>query len=134
MQAVLLDKNSISSTIDAAFQQQLAVVVEPQWKYFAPYISPSSLPGAENEVPVINMLQQWRERMHPTFGDVSEILSHLYIEPPIPLSALKDIKQQLIVTSGRHHEGMYIYYLCVHHISYVCAFIYYVYWYMDVRI
>ena len=103
---MLLDEKSTFLHIDAAFQQQLVVVAEPHWKYLAPYITPSPPPGAGNNVPVIDQLQQWRERMQPTFGDLDEILSHLYIQPPIPPSAIESIVQHpRISLPGRDHDG-----------------------------
>ena len=110
---MLLDEKSTFSRIDAAFQQQLAVVVEPQWKYLAPYITPSPPPGAGKDVPVIDQLEQWRKRMHPTFGDLDEILNRLYIQPPLPLSVVENIAQQpRIPTSGRDHDGTSVCVLC----------------------
>ena len=107
---MLLDEKSTFSTIDATFQQQLSVVVEPHWKYLAPYITPSPPPGAGNDVPVIDQLQQWREKMHPTFGDLDEILSHLYIQPPLPHSVIA--QQPRIPTPRRDHDGILVCVLC----------------------
>ena len=112
---MLLDEKSFFSTIDAAFQQQLAVVFEPQWKYLAPYISPSSLPSAGNEIPVIDLLQQWRERMHPTFGDLAEILCNLYIQPPLPSPPISQLPTELL--TGTDQNGTIILctlYLCIY--------------------
>ena len=103
---MLLDEKSTLSTIHTTFQQQFAVVAEVQWKYLAPYITPSPPPGAGSEVPVFDQLQQWRERMQPTFGDLDEILSRLYIQPPIPPSANESIAQHpRIPIPGRDHDG-----------------------------
>ena len=103
---MLLDEKSTFLRIDAAFQQQLVVVAEAQWKYLAPYITPAPPPGAGNDVLVIDQLQQWRQRMQPTFGDLDEILSHLYIQPPIPPSAIESIAQHpRISIPGRDHDG-----------------------------
>ena len=86
--------------IDAAFIQQFAVVAEPHWKLLAPYINPSipSGPGIK-EVPAIDQLQRWRERMCPTFGDLTEILSRLHIAPHSPISA-QTSGTQLLHTSS----------------------------------
>ena len=84
---MLQDDKLTFCSIDQEFDEQLAVVVEPHWKHLAPYINPSAPPGSGSEEPVIEQLKKWRERMHPTFGDLSEILSRLYIQPP-PLSMI----------------------------------------------
>ena len=107
VQTMLHDDKLTFTSIDATAQQQLAVIVEPHWKHLAPYINPSASTGPESVKPVIDHLQRWRERMHPTFGDLSEILSHLYIQPPLPSNV------QLPVTSlpSRNPDGGYNYIL-----------------------
>ena len=107
VQAALLDEQSTFSTIDATFLQQFAVIIEPQWKYFAPYITPSSPPpGIGSDVPIFDQLKQWKERMQPTFGDLDEILSRLYIQSPSHLLVV--VPHPRIPTPGRDHDGTYI--------------------------
>ena len=96
---MLHDDKLTFTDIDTAVQQQLAVIVEPHWKHLAPYINPSAPPDSEN---VIDHLQDWRERMHPTFGDLSEILSHLYIQPPLP----SDVQPPVISLPSRNADGV----------------------------
>ena len=102
----MLHDNSLAFTsIDATAQQQLAVIVEPHWKHLAPYINPSASTGPESEEPVIDHLQRWRERMHPTFGDLSQILSHLYIQPPLP----GDVQLPVTSLPSRDPDGDHLY-------------------------
>ena len=80
------------------------MVVQHQWKHLAPYINPSVSPGPGNEEPV-EQIQKWRERMQPTFGDLSEILSHLYIQPPLP----SDVQLPVTSLPLRDPDGVYNY-------------------------
>ena len=110
---MLCDKKFTNEEIDAAFLQQFVVVAEPHWKLLAPYINPSvsSDPGIKEE-PAIDQLQRWKERMRPTFGDLTEILSRIYIAPPAPISAESSTTRVLhrspIPTSSP--DGTYIVY------------------------
>ena len=108
IQTMLHDDRLTFTSIDATAQQQLAVIVEPHWKHLAPYLNPSASTDPGNMEPVIDHLQRWRERMHQTFGDLSEILSHLYIQPPLPTDV------QLPVTSlpPRDPAGVSNYIFC----------------------
>lgn len=87
--SMLHDDKLTFTDIDATVQQQLVVIVGLHWKYLAPYINPSAPPSDGNVELVIDQFQKWRERMHPTIGDLSEILCHLYIQTPLPLSVVQ---------------------------------------------
>ena len=100
---MLLDDELTFCGIDQDLDKQLAVIVEPHWKHLAPYINPSTPPGSEE--PVIEQLKKWRERMHPTFGDLSEILSRIYIQPPSPSSMIA--KDTRTPSPSKDHDGMY---------------------------
>lgn len=108
---MLRDDKSIFLDIDAAFQQQFAVVFELQWKHLAPYINPSAPPESRNTETVNDQIRRWRERVHPTFGDLAEILSRLYIQPPLPLSV---VSTQHLRTPAptRDPDGMYCMFKC----------------------
>ena len=82
---MLLDGKLACQEIEERFLQQFAVVAEPHWKLLSPYINPTAVSGLEaKEEPAIDQLQRWRDQMHPTYGDLVEILSRLYIQPPLP--------------------------------------------------
>lgn len=119
VQKMLQDEKLTFCGIDEDFEQQLAVVVEPHWKHLAPYINPSAPLGSGNKEPVIEQLKKWRERMHPTFGDLSEILSRLYIQPPPPSSViLSNSKDSGTSLPSKDKDGVCSYILvCVATIS-----------------
>ena len=102
---MLHDDKLTFTSIDATAQQQFAVIVEPHWKHLAPYINPSASTDPGGVEPVIDHLQGWRDRLHPTFGDLSEILSHLYIQPPLP----SDVQLPLTSLPLRDSDGVYIF-------------------------
>ena len=105
---MLQDDKLTFCDIDEDSDQQLAVVVGPHWKHLAPYINPSAPPGSGNEGSVIEQLKKWRERMHPTFGDLSEILSRLYIQPPPPSSVIaSNSKDPKTPSPSKDQDGMY---------------------------
>ena len=96
--------------IDVPFLQQFAVVAEPHWKLLAPYINPSTPSGPEiKEEPALDQLQRWGERMCPTFGDLTEILSRLYIASPPSTSAESSAVQLLhtVTVLQRAPDGMW---------------------------
>ena len=111
VQKVLQDDKLTFNSIDEEFEQQLEVVVGPHWKHLAPYINPSAPHGSGNEEPVIEQLKKWRKRMHPTFGDLSEILNCLYIQPPPPSSVI--LKDPRTPSPSKDQDGMYVFlYFC----------------------
>ena len=102
IQKKLLNDELTFSGVSEACMEQLAVLVEPHWKHLSPYINPSTSPG-----PVVDQLKRWREKMRPTFGDLSEILSHLYIQPP-PLSAVEsNVKGHRSSLSSKDQDGTF---------------------------
>ena len=83
---MLLDDQLAPHEIEEPFLQQFAFVAEPYWSLLSPYINPlesSSHAGADGKT-VLNHLQTWKRKMRPTYGDLAEILSRLYIQPPVP--------------------------------------------------
>lgn len=103
IQKKLLNDKLTFSGVSEACMEQLAVLAEPHWKHLSPYINPSASPG-----PVVDQLKRWREKMHPTFGDLSEILSHLYIQPP-PLSAVEsNVKGHRSSSPSKAQDGMFV--------------------------
>ena len=89
-----MDDKLACQEIEERFLQQFVVVAEPHWKLLSPYINPIAVSGPEaKEEPAIDQLQRWRDHMHPTYGDLVEILSRLYIQPPLPDSLEYDITQ-----------------------------------------
>ena len=85
VQQMLQNDQLASHEIEEPFLQQFAVVAESYWSLLSPYINPlesSSHAGADRE-PVLSHLQTWKRKMHPTYGDLAEILSRLYIQPPV---------------------------------------------------
>ena len=93
---MLLDDELAPQEIEERFLQHFAVVVEPHWKLLSPYINPNSVSGPRaKEEPAIDQLQRWREQLHPTYGDLVEILSRLYIQPPLPDSLEYAISQDV---------------------------------------
>ena len=95
----MLQNDQVSpDEIEEPFLQQFAVVVEPHWSLLSPYINPSessSCAGADR--PVLSHLQTWKRRMCPTYGDLAEILSRLYIQPP-PHTGVKQ-------SAASHHNS-----------------------------
>ena len=82
---MLQNDQMASNEIEEPFLQQFAVVAESYWSLLSPYINPlesSSHAGADRE-PVLSHLQTWKRKMRPTYGDLAEILSRLYIQPPV---------------------------------------------------
>ena len=85
---MLHNEDLLTKDIEEPFLQQLAVVAEPHRNLLSPYICPLEL-NSENsgEHTVLSHLQTWKRRMHPTYGDftdLAEIFHQLYIQPPIP--------------------------------------------------
>ena len=80
---MVLDDTVASCEIEEPFLQQFADVSEPHWDLLAPYITPleSSPPEASRQT-VLSHFQNWKRKMHPTYGDLADILSHLFIDPP----------------------------------------------------
>ena len=67
--------------------------LEPYWKRLSPYMNPTAVPGpgAKEETAIFYQLRRWREQMHPTYGDLMEILSRLYIQPLLPDAKTQDV-------------------------------------------
>ena len=85
VQQMLQDDQLAPREIEEPFLQQFAVVTESYWSLLSPYINPleSSSPASVDREPVLTHLQTWKGKMHPTYGDLAEILSQLYIQPPV---------------------------------------------------
>ena len=80
---MLLDDTVASCEIEEPFLQQFADVSEPHWDLLAPYITPlESSPREASRHTVLGHLQNWKRKMHPMYGDLADILSHLFIDPP----------------------------------------------------
>ena len=82
---MLQNDQMASHEIEEPFLQQFAVVAEPYWSLLSPYINPleSSSPAGADREPVLTHLQTWKRKMRPTYGDLAEILSRLYIQPRV---------------------------------------------------
>ena len=72
--------------IEEPFLQQFAVVAEPHWNLLHFFIAPTAHAhelDAQQQKSVLSHLQTWNREMHPTYGDLSELLSRLYLQQPI---------------------------------------------------
>ena len=77
--------------IEEPFLQQFAVVTEPHWNLLHPFIVPTApaheqrtqQQNAQQQNTILSHLQTWNREMHPTYGDLSELLSQLYLQQPI---------------------------------------------------
>ena len=72
--------------IEEPFLQQFAVVAEPHWSLFQPFIASTAHAhelDAHQQKSVLSHVQTWNREMHPTYGDLSELLSRLYLQQPI---------------------------------------------------
>ena len=81
----MLQKSDFSDdNIEEPFLQQFAVVAEPHWNLLHPFIVPiAHEQNAQQQKTVLSHLQTWNRKMHPTYGDLSEMLSRLYLQLPI---------------------------------------------------
>ena len=106
---MLLDDTVASCEIEEPFLQQFADVSEPHWDLLAPYITPlESSPREASRHTVLSHLQNWKRKMHPTYGDLTDILSHLFIDPPAEEeTTLGDSNGNISLQQAR-------YFICIH--------------------
>ena len=83
--------------VEEPFLQQFAVVAELHWNLFHPFIVPTAQAQelhTQQQKTVLNHLQTWNRKMHPTYGDLSDILSRLYIEQPVSNAQYSDEQEE----------------------------------------
>ena len=83
--------------IEEPFLQQFAVVTEPHWNLLHPFIVPSVPAHEQNtqqQKTILSHLQTWNREMHPTYADLSELLSQLYLQQPISTVQFSEQEEQ----------------------------------------
>ena len=83
LQKQLLDRSNANAAVDDVSLQMLADVAGTKWPYLASFFpfTPTEIKEAKGgKKPLLFLLTEWKERVHATYGDLSHIMSTLYLQ------------------------------------------------------